>query len=189
MADEADAIYAEVKRRKDRAKELGVPESMWDLFENVKYFPSYSRNDPVGYQKFVPNFVTSIQEPEKNQIRFEYNGVNYFFSWSTKRVESFSSYSDDIHREDGRLILRVDNERVFELTLRGEQDLSGDDWVPPEWRLREIEAFIEGPWVETLQELNSRIIQHRRDVHEADAKKRREEPAKLVDLKDRFGIK
>lgn len=61
--------------------------------------------------------------------------------------------------------------------------------MPTTWELREIEAFVEGPWVERLQELNSRIIQHRRNVHEADAKKRREEPAKLADLKDRFGIK
>lgn len=56
-------------------------------------------------------------------------------------------------------------------------------------KLREIEASIEGPWVDRIRELNSRKIQHRQNVHEGDAKKRREEPAKLADLKDRFGIK
>jgi len=191
MADDADELYAEIKRRTDRARELGVPELIWDLFENVKHYPSYSRNDPVGYNRFVPSFVTAIQEPTKDNIAFEYDGVNYSFSWSTKRVESFLSSSDnfDICRENGLLILRVKDDRVFELTLRGEQDLSGDDWVPPTWELREIEAFIEGPWVEHLRELNSKIIQYLRNVHEADAKKRREEPSKLADLKDRFGIK
>ena len=92
-------------------------------------------------------------------------------------------------REDGQLVLSVSDDRVFELTLRGEQDMSGDDYVPETWELREIDAFNEGPWVEHLQELNSRIIQHRQSVHEADAKKRKEEPAKLADLKNRFGIK
>jgi len=67
--------------------------------------------------------------------------------------------------------------------------MSSDDYVPETWKLREIEAFIEGPWVECLRELNSKIIQHLRNVHEADAKKRREGPAKLADLKERFGIK
>jgi hypothetical protein len=78
---------------------------------------------------------------------------------------------------------------VFELTLHGEQDISSDDYVPEVWKLGEIEAFIEGPWVEHLRALNSKIIEHRRSVHEADAKRRREDPGKLADLKDRFGIK
>jgi hypothetical protein len=188
MSDDADEIYAEIKRRKSRARELGIPELIWDLFDSVKHYPSYSRNDPAGYQRFVPSFVTEIHEPTKDDIAFAYGGVNYFFSWKTKKVESFHSDFDRI-REDGQLVLSTNDDRVFELTLRGEQDMSGDDYVPETWELREIEAFIEGPWVEHLQELNSRIIQHRQSVHEADARKRREEPAKLADLKNRFGIK
>jgi hypothetical protein len=65
MPDDPDEIYVEVRRRKDRARELAVPELIWDLFENVRYFPSYSRNEPVGYQKFVSSFVTAIQESRK----------------------------------------------------------------------------------------------------------------------------
>jgi hypothetical protein len=157
MSDDADEIYAEIKRRKSRARELGIPELIWDLFDSVKHYPSYSRNDPAGYQRFVPSFVTEIHEPTKDDIAFAYGGVNYFFSWKTKKVESFHSDFDRI-REDGQLVLSTNDDRVFELTLRGEQDMSGDDYVPETWELREIEAFIEGPWVEHLQELNSRII-------------------------------
>ena len=83
MADDADDIYAEIKRRKDRARELGVPQLIWDLSE--RKHSSYSRNNPVGYNRFVPSFVTAIQEPTKDNIAFEYDGVNYSFSWSTKK--------------------------------------------------------------------------------------------------------
>ncbi|MFI5353094.1 MAG: hypothetical protein ACHQZS_09050 [Candidatus Binatales bacterium] len=191
MVDEADEIYAEVKRRKDRAQELGVPELIWDLFDTVKHFPSYSRNNPEGYQRFVPEFVTEIQEPSKENVAFQYDGVRYLFNWSTKRVESsFSSRAGfEMSLEDGLLILHVNDEGVFELTLRGEQDFSGDDWVPETWKVREIQAFIEGPWVEGLRGLNSRIKEHRRRLHEAEAKRRREEPSRLAELKSRFGIK
>jgi hypothetical protein len=91
----------------------------------------------------------------------EIYGFSYSFSWSTERVESYISTNSnfDISREDGRLILRVNDERVFELTLRGEQDLSGDEWVPATWELREIEAFIEGSWIERLGVLNSKIVE------------------------------
>ena len=50
-----------------------------------------------------------------------------------------------------RLILRVHDKRVFELTLRGEQDMSGDDYTPETRKLREI-VFIEGPWTEESDE-------------------------------------
>jgi hypothetical protein len=57
MADDADAIYAEIERRKRRAKELGVPQLIWGLFETIRYFPKYASDDPPGYKKFVPLFV------------------------------------------------------------------------------------------------------------------------------------
>jgi len=94
MPDDADEIYAEIKRRKERAREFGVPELIWDIFVRIKHYPSYSRNNPAGYQRFVPSFVTAIQEPSKDNIAFVYDGMNYLFSWGTKRVESFHDNFD-----------------------------------------------------------------------------------------------
>jgi hypothetical protein len=189
MAEDPDQIYAAIERRKRRAVELGVPEFVWDLFERVKFYPSYSRNDPVGYQKFIPSGVTALEEPAKGDVAFVYDGSKYSFSWSTKNADSFLGKHHETVREDARLVLRVEGERVFELALRGEQTFYEDDVSPKTWEKREIQAFVEGPWVENLRELNGTIIQHYQQVHEAEARKRREDPRKLADLKDRFGIK
>jgi hypothetical protein len=189
MADDADAIYAEIERRKHRAKELGVPQLIWSLFETVRYFPSYARDDPPGYKRFVPPFVIRINSLAEGGLVFSYEGVEYSLAWSEKSSDSYGGYRSRISSYNGRLALNVAENRVFELTLFGTQDESTDEYVPMEWTIRNVDAFVEGTWIERLTELASKIAQHRQEVHEADAKKRREDPAKLKDLKDRFGIK
>jgi hypothetical protein len=192
MTDDANAIYAEVEKRKRRAQELGAPKVVWELFEHVRHYPSYLhlRNDPPGYDRFVPSAIAAVEEPAKDNVSFVYEGVRYSFAWSATSVDSFFGGMDDFEtlREDGRLILSVNDERVFELVLRGEQALS-DEYVPTTWEPRGIEAFVEGAWLEHLRVLNKKVSQHLQSVHQADAKKRREDPAKLADLRDRFGIK
>ncbi|HXN14266.1 MAG TPA: hypothetical protein VN865_14230 [Candidatus Acidoferrales bacterium] len=189
MADDADAIYAEIERRKQRAKELGVPQLVWGFFETVKYLPSWASDDRPNDKKFVPPFVTEIKALPEGGLAFSYEGVGYSLAWSEKSNDSYDSYRSRMASYNGRLALNVAEDRVFELTLFGTQDQSSDEYVPMEWTIRNVEAFVEGPWVERITELAVRITQHRREVHEADARKRREDPAKLKDLKDRFGIK
>jgi hypothetical protein len=189
MADDADAIYAEIERRKQRAKELGVPQLVWGFFETIRYLPSYARDEPPGDKKFVPPFVTEIKKLAEGGLAFSCEGVAYSLAWSGKGSDSYGGYRSRISSYNGRLALNVAEDRVFELTLLGTQDESSDEYVPMEWSIGNVEAFVEGPWIERVTELTVRIAQHRREVHEADAKKRREDPAKLKDLKDRFGIK
>ena len=190
MSDESDSIYAEIENRKQRAKELGISEFVWDLFEAVRYFPSYSRDIPPGYQKFVPSVVTALEEPAEGSVKFLYDGMRYSFLWSTKRKSEFRlRATSETLREDGSLVLHVNDQPVFELTLHGEQTFYEDDVGPKTWEKRGIEAFVEGTWVEALRELNKRIIQHRRDIH-SKLRPRNvvKKPAKLADLKKRFGI-
>jgi hypothetical protein len=187
MGDHADKIYAEIQERKRRASELGVPQLIWGIFEDTKHFPSYCRDDPPGYKKFVPPFVLEIGKVAEGGVAFSYEGIIYSFRWSQTRNDSYDNYR--ISTYNGRLELGVANDRVFELTMYGTQDESSDEWVPTEWSFRDVQAFVEGPWIDRLAKLAEKIAHHRSDVHEADAKKRREDPAKLKDLKDRFGIK
>lgn len=189
MADDADAIYAEIERRKQRAKELGVPQLVWGFFETVRSLPSYARDEPPGYKKFVPPFVTEIKKLGERGLAFSYEGVEYSLAWSEKSSDSYGGSRYRISSYNGRLALSVAEDRVFELTLFGTQDESSDEYVPMEWTIGNVEAFVEGPWIERLTELTVKIAEHDHEVHEAAAKKRREDPAKLQDLKDRFGIK
>ena len=148
MTDDAKVIYAEVETRKRRAQELGAPKVVWELFEHVRHYPSYLRNDPPGYDRFVPSVIAAVEEPAKDNVSFVYESVKYSFAWSAKSVDSLFGGKDDVEtvREDGRLVLGVNDERVFELVLRGEQAVS-DEYVPATWEPRGIEAFVEGPWL------------------------------------------
>ena len=189
MTDDADAIYAEIERRKLRAKELGVPQLVWGFFEVVRYLPSYTRDDPSGYKRFVPPFMTEIKDLAPDGVSFSCGSVQYSFAWSQEDIDSFGASRSRISSRNGRLVLSIVKDRVFELTMFGTQDESSDEYIPIEWTFRNVEAFVEGTWIERLIELADKIAQHNREVHEADAKKRREDPTKLKDLKDRFGIK
>jgi hypothetical protein len=88
MADDADAIYAEIERRKRRAKELGVPQLVWGFFETVRYLPSYARDEPPGDKRFVPPFVTEIKKLAEGGLAFSYEGVEYSLAWSEKSSDS-----------------------------------------------------------------------------------------------------
>lgn len=193
MADDTDAIYAEIEKRKRRAQELGVGDFVWELFDCVRYYPRYVHNDPPGQARYIPPEITGAREAGHGNTVFVCDGVQYRFWWKEKnREHDYSAYSErdfDTTRTDGRLVLFVNDQRMLELKMYGEQFFGPDMPGPKEWAIRGIEAFIEGPWVEHLRKLNQRRLQHLQSVYEADAKRKRENPEKLADLKERFGLK
>src|ERR1019366_10256534 len=107
MADDADAIYAEIERRKQRAKELGVPQLVWGFFETIRYLPSYARDEPPGDKKFVPPFVTEIKKLAEGGLAFSCEGVAYSLAWSGKGSDSYGGYRSRISSYNGRLALNV----------------------------------------------------------------------------------
>jgi hypothetical protein len=62
MSD-ANRIYAEVERRKKRAKELGLPETVFRFYyELARYFPAQWTACP----SYIPNSVTDVFGSERD---------------------------------------------------------------------------------------------------------------------------
>jgi hypothetical protein len=57
-----------------------------------------------------------------------------------------------------------------------------------EYTLKEIDAFIEGPWVEDIKRMAASYKAHKSKLTEEREKKEREDPHKLEDLRKKFGI-
>jgi hypothetical protein len=152
---DADEIYAEVERRKKRAVALHLPQTISEFFlYKVRNYPVW-RADPERTE-YVPQVVNDLEQQigETSDVKvylFSHGGTRYRFSWTQKGRDS---YFEEHSRYDhiawtGNLTLYVDDEQVFAMALRGEQDIPGGiDWIP-----QSVEAFVEGRWVEDLRAL------------------------------------
>lgn len=185
MAIDADAIRAEVEQRKRRAIELKVPNLVTDLYRDLfRNYPEWAREHPDR----LPNLISDLEHPTKSIVAFTFKRQKYSFFWKEESSETISHNEDsDTFRMRGSLILRVNEKRVFEITLRGERyiDIGGSLPIASEtWKLVNIHSFVEGPWVEDLRELGE-LGRHYLQMVFA---KMRNEPAKLETLKKRFGI-
>lgn len=85
----------------------------------------------------------------------------------------------------GYLEIFVNDERMFRLSLIPEVD---GDYGETYWRPVDIEAFIEGPWIEDLKRLARLATAHHEEELRLAAQRRKEAPALLEDFKTRFGI-
>ncbi len=178
---EADEVHEEVERRKRRARELQLPSLLFELYRDlICHYPAWS----VDHRQYIPDDVAALEQPAEGAISFIYRGNKYSFSWGQEMVDStFDDSPEQMLYYNGFLNVHVAGQRVFTLTLRGESDM-GITWEP-----RNIEAFIEGPWVEALRTLAQTAKDHLRTARNLEAKKWREDAGRLADLKERFGIK
>lgn len=140
--------------------------------------------------EYIPDVISNVEQPGKDIVALSYRDTRYRFSWADTS-DSHSYLRDSVYnphrvRSTANLGLYVDDQQVFALTLRGECDL---DFPVTTWTPGDVEAFVEGPWVDELRALAEAASEHVRAVADTEAKKEREDPAKLADLKERFGVK
>ena len=174
---DVDAIYAEVERRKKRARDLGLPNGLPEFYQQfVRLYPIWQERFP----NWVPPGVESATDLKEQGIQFSYMGIQYRFVWSER---SFPMYDD--YGTFGYLEIFADGERMFRLQLSPEVDRN---YGETSWCPGDIEAFIEGPWIEDLKRLARLATAHHEKELRLAAKHRREDPALLADLQTRFGI-
>jgi len=171
---EAHRIQEEVRKRKKIAEEKGVKELISKLyFNHLKYFPSWIKQSG----DYVPKLVDSAQEEkkgEKETILISFKGKNYRFEFSE---HSFSTPDD--YCTHGLLELFSDDKKWLAINV----SLENNEY-DSEWRPFDIKAFIDGEWVTDFKHLKE-AIQENDKMRE---QKKAENPKKVQELKDNFGI-
>ncbi len=168
MHDENDAqkILREVEKRKQRAKDLGIEKVLLCLFFGDGYgsFSAYK----IEGASLISDFKKS-GDFDNRWCRFILNIKNYFVSCHKSTLQ-----------------ISIDEKKVLTVKMGDSFTPVNDPYISgiEKWWCSEIESFIEGEWV---QELKNLIIQI--EINEKEEKRKKEEnPERIKQLKDDFGI-
>ncbi|MCX6616907.1 MAG: hypothetical protein NTZ98_12530 [Acidobacteria bacterium] len=188
--NEADEVYAEVERRKKHAWDSGIINRLPRLYrEYLRHYPSWLKHCP----RYIHPSVTGILEPEPGQVRFTLKGNEYVCAYKEEWIP-YPVFSDirpiqghlPTHFISGDLHLFFQGQKVLEIRISVEEARSGcgeNTWEP-----RDVEGFIEGPWVQDLIRLADNAEAHYKGEAKAAERERGQDPKKLADLKKRFGL-
>ena len=172
---EADKILAEVERRKKKANEIGLPKIILGFYRDfARGYPHWKGDD----RSYIPKQIVDAQKVGTDGVRLTIDEKIYEFQWSQR-----SSSAPDSDSSIGNLKLLLSDRLVFEIMAIGQYDEWGSSWSPAR-----VEAFVEGPWVTTFTELAKEAKEVRDRASEVAAKRKREDPAALAELRKRFGI-
>jgi hypothetical protein len=72
---EADSIYQEVKKRRARAFELGIPKLIGELYATLRSYPAWQSN--VATRDYVCTLVTDITSHGERGVGFTLQGKAY----------------------------------------------------------------------------------------------------------------
>jgi hypothetical protein len=167
MTDNLDRVRAEAEQRKQRARQLGLPELTTRFYRDLaRFYPAWRDNNPA----MVPQMITDIREVSKDTVEFQDRDHRYSLAWK----EWSGSYPDGDVFFSGALSLLVDENRVLEIHLDGDEY---SQWLP-----KDVHAFIEGPWVSSFKA----VVAEGERLRQQSEEERRQREAE--ELRSRFGI-
>lgn len=170
--DENDKIQHEVEKKKQRAKDLGLPDLISDLYMNhIRYFPSWIKNN----REYVPDMVKNCAETDNKEIMLELNDKKYFFRF---KETTFDTPDGEWHTH-GDLELYLHDDKYFAISLAQESNEYCSSW-----KAFDVNAFKEKEWINDFKVLKKQI--------DIDSKAREEkiknDPVKINKLKTDFDI-
>jgi hypothetical protein len=175
-----DEILNEVGRRKQRAIETGIRETLLSLyFDSFQHYPTWFLNNNMDY---IHPAITDARELDKGRIQITVDGKDYAFAYE----EHYTTLPDGELYTSGKLSLSLNRELVLE--FRVHVSSPENPWAETTRSPGDLEAFIEGPWVEVFNALGPRVKAHEKEVTAKREKEPREDPSRLDDLRRRFGI-
>jgi hypothetical protein len=178
---EEKQIREAVEQRKRRARELGIVDQVFRLYqEHLKYLRSDFGHD----LNCMPKSVTSVSRCSRNGgsgstevVDISFGNETYSFSFSERLTpvpgEYWSTGSIEV-KKDGVLLLEV-------------QCMQNDDrYLGFTWEVSDVGAFIEGPWVADISRFAQQVF-GRKSQQLADWNRGRKN-TELEELKKKFGL-
>jgi hypothetical protein len=174
---EPDEIRAEIERRRKRAKDLKMRETLWALYNaHLRYYAENLKKDP----KIIYPEIRETMEISNAYVQFRLGDIMY-------RV--FYTQGPTLGEHDQKtqiaMGLSVDEERVFDFEFTKTVAYTPEMPLFSE-RMGEVTRFIEGPWVTTIPELLQKIKAYENSMR--DERQAPEVQRRLREDMKRFGL-
>ena len=176
-----EEIRAEVERRKERARDLKIRETLWDLEKSFRSYRHWLRDDP----QFAKRIVYPGIELSENEARFPLEQSASKLAYRKGGVSSEDYGGTECTTTRGTLTLKLNDVSVFEFEVVETVEYFRDSPGFSE-RVGQITRFIEGPWITEITEFVQKV-----NAHAQAAWKERNAPREAQEaeeLRKRFGL-
>jgi hypothetical protein len=176
-----EEIRAEVERRKQRARDLKIRETLWDLQKSFRSYKHWLRDDP----QFAKRIVYPGIELSEDEARFPLGQAASKLTYRKGKASSEDYGGTEFTTTHGTLTLKLNDDNVFEFDVAETVQYFRDSPGFSE-SVGEITRFIEGPWVTEIAEFVQKV-----NAHAQSAWKERNAPREAreaEELRKRFGL-
>jgi len=159
---EPEEIRAEIERRKKRAMDLRLRESLWELYYyGLHSYVKEIKTDP----ELILHEIKDGLEVSEERIAFTLNSTKYVLNYTKGKEEKdrWGSGSDEMTTTPVSITFSVDDARVFRFKMK-RCVTYGRDFPSFNETMGEIEAFIEGAWVDEIAGLKQKIRAHKDEI-------------------------
>lgn len=186
---EPEEIRAEIERRRKRAKDLKLRETLWRLYgSHLTYYEERLKKDP---EMIYPDIRETLEICEAH-TQFRVGEITYRVIYKEGPEECESGWGsrrrliyDETTTTPIMLALEINDKRVFDF------EMTKTVTYTPDWPLFKefmggVTSFIEGPWVSDVAALLQKI-----EAHEKSVREKRQAPKvqeKLREDMKRFGL-
>ena len=176
-----EEIRAEVERRKQRARDLGIRESLWGLEKSLRSYRAWLKDDP----QFAKRLLYPGIELSDDGAQFSLGQATSKLIYRKGKVSSEGYGGIDSTTTYGTLTLKLNDEGVFEFEVTETIEYL-PDFPGFSEGLGGITRFIEGPWVTAIGEFVQNVKAHEQGAWKARNAPR--EAREAEDLRKRFGL-
>lgn len=146
--DEAE-IRAEIERRRKRAIDLKLRETVWNIYSSqFQYMDDYLKKEP---DSILPEVKNSLRR-SSGINEFDYGGAHFGLRCVLEKTEKDGRGFDKTETTEMTLSLSVDGKSVFEFEMR-KSVTYGEDMPYFSEYMGRVKAFFEGSWVDQADEL------------------------------------
>jgi hypothetical protein len=179
--DEAE-IRAEIESRRKRAVDLGLRETVWNLYySQFQSIDDHLKKEP---ETILPEVKDSLKR-SGNLSEFRFNGLDYGLRCLAGNVEKYGRGFDSTETTPLTVTLSVEGKRVLEFELK-KTVTYGEDMPYFHEEMGNVKAFIEGPWVGKVGELLKAMRSFKQEIWKK--KKAPHEAQRLKEDMGRFGL-
>lgn len=166
---EPDEIRAEIERRRKRAVDLKLRETLWALYDSyLKHYQQKAQQDP---EMIYPDIRETLGF-SSDQINFKLGETGYRLTCKVGPEQSDSDYWGSgrgrmyhTTKTNITLALAVDDKQVFEFNVTKTVEDGYDMPIFQEY-MGKVTSFIEGPWETELSELLQKVTTHEKVIRD-----------------------
>ena len=168
---EQQSVAARVEQRKQLAWQLQLPERLFTIYKEVKYYPHWARNSPADVCSLITDIAVNEESVRKVQVRFFLKSDRYSFAFE----EHESSAPGDYDTYYASLTLAGSNGDAL---FKERMSRHADQYWSGNYRISDIDALVPGDWVLNFIELSEAITTitmergHRYRLSEIERQKR-----------------